>query len=571
MQYYSNGNYESALPLLRDLFYKSGLYYDQYFDVLLKLKNLGEAEKIVKKQLKAYPQNINFKVDYGRLLQEQGEQEKAKAWIKSITEKLPKDETEIRNLATAFYRNGGYDEAVKVLLQGREVLNKETVFTFDLISLYRFQKNKEMLVSEYVNALQHNIEIINQAQNTFAGLFEKPGDYESLKQSLIDALQRNPQNIALTELLLWTYTQTRQYNLALKQTIALDKRLKEDGERVYDYTFTLIENKAFEQAIEALNYLTAKGKENRFYIPAKIQLINIKTGLLEEGNYKPQDLTLLEQDFTALISEFGKSVKTAGAIKQLSHLKGFYLNKAPEAEQLLEDLLKTPGLPEETTGQIKLSLADIYILTGEVWDATLAYSQVEKQFPNTALAQEAKFRNAKLAYFQGDFNWSKAQLDVLKSATSQLIANDALNLGLLIAENLASPQDTLALKAYANADLLTFKNKLIEALSALGEIEKTFAGTSLADDILMAEAKIFLKQKQPEKAATHLKTIADNYAYDLWADDALFMLAELCEHDLKSPEKAKEYYQKLLSNYPGSILINDARKRFRILRGDKTE
>jgi outer membrane protein assembly factor BamD (BamD/ComL family) len=230
-----------------------------------------------------------------------------------------------------------------------------------------------------------------------------------------------------------------------------------------------------------------------------------------------------------------------------------------------------PGLPEETIGQIKLALADIFILTGEVWEATLTYSQIEKQYRNTALAQEAKFRNAKLAYFQGDFNWAKAQLDVLKSATSQLIANDALNLSLLIAENLSSPTDTPALKAYANADLLAFKNKLPEALSALGEIEKKFAGTSLADDILMAEAKIFLKQKQSEKAAGYLQSIIDNYAYDLWADDAFFMLGDLYEQDLKMPEKAKEYYQKLISGYPSSILANEARKRYRILRGDKIE
>jgi hypothetical protein len=40
---------------------------------------------------------------------------------------------------------------------------------------------------------------------------------------------------------------------------------------------------------------------------------------------------------------------------------------------------------------------------------------------------------------------------------------------------------------------------------------------------------------------------------------------------LGDKEKAKIYYQKIITDYAGSLYINEARRRFRLLRGDKNE
>ena len=215
-----------------------------------------------------------------------------------------------------------------------------------------------------------------------------------------------------------------------------------------------------------------------------------------------------------------------------------------------------------------MELGDIYILTGEVWEAALIYGQVEKQFANEPVGQEAKFKNARLSYFQGDFDWAKAQLDVLKASTSQLFANDALNLRLLISDNLQNESDTSALRIYSRADMLLFKNQPENALITLDSINKQFPSNSLADDILMAKAKIYLKQNNFTSATSELQKIINDYSFDLWGDDALFMLAELYENNLKDNEKAKTYYQKIITDFPGSLYVVEARKRFRALRGD---
>jgi tetratricopeptide (TPR) repeat protein len=570
-QYFKTGEFDKAAAIYKKLFAKTKnlSYYDPYFISLLRTRQYDEAEQLTYKLAKNYPENYNYAVDLGRVYQERGQQEKSADWYNDLIKGLPVNEFAIRDLSAAFYRAEAFDYSVKALLAGRKLMNDQNAFAFDLISLYRYQKDKVMLIQEYLNFLVINPDMLTQAENTLSAIFENNADYDLLKNALLHRLQKDPQNIPYAELLTWQFIQQKQFDMALKQTLALDRRLKENGERVYELSQLLLSNNAYDQTIEALNYLAAKGPGSEYYIPAKTDLINTKSKLLTANKYTIADLAALEKDYISLLSEFGRSPNTSFAIRQLANLQAFYLHKTKEAETEMENLLQTSGLPKTITGQTKLELGDIYILTGEVWEAALIYGQVEKQFANDPIGQEAKFRNAKLSYYQGDFDWAKAQLDVLKSSTSQLFANDALNLSLLIADNLQNETDTGALKKFASADLLIYKNEAEKALSILDSINILFPKNSLADDILMAKARIYLKNNTINEAVVQLQKITDIYSADLWGDDAVFMLAEIYETKLNQPEKAQQFYQKIITDYPGSLYVIEARKRFRHLRGDK--
>jgi len=574
LQYFQNAEYEKAAAIYEKLFSKPAnafTYYDQYLNTLIKIKKYDEAEKVVKKMIKIAPENYAYQVDFGRILQEQGQQTKANEWYNNIIKNLPDNEVAIREISIAFYRSSAYDFAIKTLLQGRKVLKDESLFGYDLISLYRFQKNKPMLIQEYLSFLgpsDTENSILAQAKNAFSTLLDTPEDFDLLKISLLRKIQKEPQTTAFTDLLAWVYIQQKEYSLALKQIISLDKRLKEDGERIYEFASTLIASKAYDAAIEALNYLVARGSTSQFYVTAKIQLLNCKNQLLTSGKFAQSDLLQLEQDYLSLINEFGKTTNTVFAMRQLASLQAFHLHKVKEAEQLLENALKVPNLPPSVIAPIKLDLGDIYILTNEPWEAALMYGQVEKQFANEPNGQEAKLRGAKLSFYQGEFTWAYAQLKVLKSSTSQLTANDALNLSLLIQENTETLADSNALKKYAYADLLVFKNETPKALLVLDSIHTLFPGNSLEDDILMTKARIYLKQDNVTEAVNQLRLITQNYKFDIWGDDAWFMLGDIYENKLQDKEKAKECYEKIINEYPGSILATEARKRFRNLRGD---
>ena len=571
MQYFQTGEFEKAAILYEKLFNrtKNISFYDPYFNSLLKLKQFNEAEKLSRNLLKNNPGNFTYSVDIGRIYQEKGDQEKATEWFNSLIRAMPANEFAIKDLAITFYRAEAYDFSIRTFITGRKLLNNENAFNYDLLSLYRFRKDKPNLIQEYINLLSTNPEALPQAQSVLGSILEGSEDFNQLRTSILRRLQKEPQSIVMTEFLTWQYIQQKDFDMALRQIFALDRRLKEDGNRVFDLSRLLISNQAFDQAIESLNYLISKGVENNYYIPAKIELLNVKTRQLTSIKFSKENLIHLENDFNSLLNEFGRSSGTVFAIRQLANLQAYYLGKPVAAVQQLEKLLELNGLPSQIIGQIKSDLGDIYILTGEVWEAALLYGQLEKAYPNEPLGQEARYKNARLAYYQADFIWAKAQLNVLKSSTSQLIANDALNLNLLISDNLQNETDTAALKKYANADLMIFKNQSDQALTILDSISVLFPGNTLADDIFMAKSKIFIKNNEFNQAIGQLMGIIENYPTELWGDDAVFILADIYETQLNQPAKALELFQKIITDFPGSLYVIEARKRFRKLRGDK--
>jgi tetratricopeptide (TPR) repeat protein len=571
MQYFQSGDFEKAGILYEKLFNrtKNTSFYDPYFNSLLKLKQFNEAEKLSRSLLKSNPDNFTYSVDIGRIYQEKGDQEKALEWFNTLIRTMPANEFAIKELAITLYRAEAYDFSIKAFMTGRKLLNNENAFNYDLLSLYRFRKDKPNLIQEYINLLSTNPEALPQAQSVLGNILEGSEDFNQLRTSILRRLQKEPQSIVMTEFLTWQYIQQKDFDMALRQTFALDRRLKEDGNRVFDLSRLLISNQAFDQAIESLNYLVSKGVNNNYYIPAKIELLNVKTKQLTSIKFSKENLINLENDFNALINEFGTSQGTVFAIRQLANLQAYYLEKPAIAAQQLEKLMEINGLPSQIIGQIKSDLGDIYILTGEVWEATLLYGQLEKAYANEPLGQEARYKNAKLAYYQADFIWAKAQLNVLKSSTSQLIANDALNLNLLISDNLQNETDTAALRKYAYADLMIFKNQPNKALTILDSIPVLYPGNLLADDVFMAKSRIYIKNNEFNQAIKQLMGIIENYPTELWGDDAVFILADLYETKLNQPDKALELFQKIITDFPGSLYVIEARKRFRKLRGDK--
>jgi hypothetical protein len=71
----------------------------------------------------------------------------------------------------------------------------------------------------------------------------------------------------------------------------------------------------------------------------------------------------------------------------------------------------------------------------------LLYSQVEKSNKEQPIGYEAKLRNAKLSYYKGDFELAQGPSGYSEDGHLPRIANDAMDLSLLIKDNMA--MDTL--------------------------------------------------------------------------------------------------------------------------------
>ena len=567
-QFFDNGEYDKAYTLFKQLYQSkngSDLYYQDYLNVLIKLKQFPEAEKIILKKTKEEPK---FLFDLGLLYQEKGDLAAADKIYEAIIQKMSPNQFSISDVANSFYGINNYDYAIKTFLEGRKLLKDDFAFIYELINLYRFKKMKDALTLESLKILDQQAELLPMVKSNLSRTYDSTEDYETLRNLLLKKIQKDPQNTVLIDLLAWQYIQQKQFDLALIQYIALDRRTQGNGGKVFSLANILEENKAFETAQKAYQYLIDKGSQTPYYISARVALLKNKTRQLDENGNTKEDITALVNGYQSLLTEYGSNVQTIFAIRELAQIKAYYQNDLAAAQELLEGILNFPSINPQTLAAVKLDLANIYILNNERWEAALLYGQIEKSLSNEPIAQEAKFKNAKLSFYNGDFTWAKAQLDVLKASTSQLIANDALDLSLLLQDNLAFDTTGNALKVYAKADLYKFTNQTEKALVLLDSISILFPQTDLLDDVTMMKAEIYLQNKNYPKAAETFKNLISQFPGSIWIDDAYFKLATLEEEYLNDKENAQKHYQELMQNYAGSLYVIEARKRFRFLRGD---
>ena len=569
-QYYQEGAFEKAAVILQKIFdtRRDDQTFDSYFTALLRIRKYDEASALIRKLIAQYPQKPLYKIALGRVYLESGKAEQAHALFDEAITQLPSNEAIIRETANNFFQFEAYDKAIRTFLQGRKLLHNERAFSYELINIYRFQKDKSALINAYLDVLPGMPDMLAQAQNAFSSVFESKADYQLLHSALLKKLQKNPDSDVYNALFIWQLLQQQEYELALRQLIAQDKRLHDDGSLLYNTAETFVRNKAYSSAIKAYDYLLSKGKESTYYLPSQIQLVNARFELALMGKQDRQTIEALAAQFSAIVDEYGKTPQTLFALQRWAYLQAYYLNDRKKAIEGLEACLAIAGIAPFDAARLKMELGDTYLLTGQPWEAALLYEQVTKAFESQAIGQDAKFRSAKLAFYQGDFAYAKAQVDVLKTSTSQLMANDALDLSLVLSDHLQNQQDSLALAGFARAELARFSHQAPRALQLLDSLMQHNPQTSLTDDILMRKGQVYLELGEWQKAANTWASLLAGYASSIWADDALFMLAELCENQLQDTEKARAYYQQLFNTYPDSLFSAEARKRYRNLSAE---
>lgn len=571
--YLSTNEFEKAADVYERIFSKnpqSSYAYENLLSCYLKINKFDDAEKLVKKQIRKNEGSPYYMVDLGYVYKKANATEKSKKQFDDIINRLKGSETQTIETANAFQKRFELDWAIATYLKARKINgNNHQLFCIPLANLYSEKKETKLMLDEYLNALQNNPMFAEEVQGHLQLYLENDTDYDLVKQALLKKSKEFPGNDAYSEMLIWVYVQRKDFDNAFIQTKALDKRYKEEGRRLIDLGYLAISNEKFDAAAPIFSYVTSIGKEKPFYINSRLGLLEAKNKkIFYSGNYTDLDLKTLEKDYYDFLAEFDRNYFSASAERELARLQAYYLHNFTSSIELFHELINMPRIDKRFVAECKLELGDIYILKGEEWEAMLLYGQVDKDFLEEPLGQEAKFRNARLSYYLGEFEWARAQLDVLKTATTQLIANNALELSLLIQDNtLDSMEEPLLM--FAKADLYYFQNKTQKALEVLDSINLIYPRHSLDDEILYKRAEIFLKQRDYAKSTAYLEQLLKEHGTDILGDNALFMLATITEKNIGDKPKAMKLYEEFIEKYPGSFFLTEARKRFRMLRGDQ--
>ncbi len=562
-EYFRKGEYEKSANIYKNLFEKNP--YNSYYllrliDCKQQLEEFQIAEDLIEKQLENQPSQLQYLVELGYNYQLQHETKKANSYYQKAIDQLEKNKYSAYTIAKTFHENHLLDFALQAYKKATE-LNPESNFTFQIASIYGEKGDMHNMFDTFLNAIDVDEKYVKTVVR-FAGKYITDDSEDSnnklFKNLVLKRNQTNPKD-AWNQILSWLFMQQKDYFKAFIQERALYNRTQETLEKIEEIGEIAFGNNDFNTAKKIFNYIVDKSVY-------EIEKLYAQRYLLEIDMKSSVDNSAIEKKFDELFSVYGKSINTVEIQVLYADFLTFNKNNPSEAISSLKNTLKLP-VNKFQKGMIKLKLGDVLVFNNKFNEALINFSQVQTSLKNHVLAQQARYKVAQTSYFKGDFDWAETQLKVLKGSTSQLIANDALDLSLVIADN--SVQDSLktALKLYAKADLLTYQNKNKETIVILNEILENHKGHAIEDEALMKQASIYERLEEYENAENNYLKITALNAEDILVDDAYYRLAEL-HHKQNNIEKAKEYYQKIIFDFPSSIHLVDARKKYRKLRGD---
>ncbi len=575
-EFYSAGEYSKATQLFEELYEEnaSDYYYRYLLYCYVQLEDFRQAEKLVKRAKKNTGKVYKEFSDLGYIELKKGDAKKANKLFSKAIKELPANKGAIVQLANDFRSRGQTDLAEETYFTGKKLLGEEYGFESELGYLYYYLEQYDKMTNAYLELLLIKPEQMKIVQYRIQNAFRRDKEdqiYPYLKQELLTRIKKYEDANQYSELLLWLSIQRKDFNIAVIQAKALDRREGAEYFRVFDLAQVMMSNGAYTQSIAALEFIISRpGAKDEVYFPeAKQSLLAAKYGNLRmENNPSQEEIDELSQEFLSTLDQMGRFRFTVPMVMEYAELLTYYQNQAEKAIEELNILVEHPGLNKSEKAPVKLLLGDIYLLNDNPWEATLLFSQVEKDFKDDEVGFEARLKNAKLSFYIGEFDWAKAQLDILKAATGKRIANDAMNLSLFIAENLDADSSTRALEYYGKADLLYLRKKDSLALQTLDSIFMLSLYHDIFDNVWMKQSEILLASHNYEEAKILLEKIVDQYPDGLLADDAIWTLAKIEQEKLSNEEKASEWYKKILTDYPASIYTNDARKVFRTLRND---
>ncbi len=571
-EYYGQGQYDKAQKLYEELaknYTNIPLIHNNYFFLLLEKADYAKSEKYLKKLIKRFPKNWYYRLDLGLLMFNRDGETRADSYFRDVIDQIKFENYLVSITADYFVNKQLTQYAILTFTEGRKSLNNPYLFSLEMANIYRIMNEKDKMVEEYLNYVIQNPSNLNAVKNTLQNLLSKPDELASLELLLFDKIQQYPESEIFGELLIWVNLQQKNFYGAFMQARAIDRRTQSQGARTLNIGLIALDNNDFNNAIKIFSYLIQTYPGSHNYLLSKMYLIrSYEQRVRNTYPIDEREIRNLISDYNQFINELGVSRNTLEALRNKALLHAFYLDEKDSAIQILQKIIDTPRANPTIKAKSKLDLGDIYLLIDQAWESTLLYSQVEKSNKEENLGYTAKLKNAKLSYYKGDFKLAEEHLDILKQATTREIANDAMSLSLLIKDNTALDSSDYALQQYANIELLMYQNKTKEGLEEIDGMLTHMPYHSLHDELLWLKASVYKKSGNFKNSLDLLQQIVDNYGTDVLGDDAYFSIADIYDRQLNNKEEAMEYYRSFLTQYPGSVFVAEARKRFRELRGD---
>lgn len=570
--FFRKGEYEKAIMLYEPLLESNPIRQD-YFKSLLtcyqQLEKYEEADQLLNRQLENFQNQIYLYVELGYNRQLQGKPEEAKVYYEKSMEFIEENPSYAFVIGRTFRQNHLLDYALRTYKRAKE-LNPNLNTEISEAQIYGERGDIDKMFALYLDLVDKNDNYYSTAQR-FMGSFVSNDKNDAnnimLRRQLLKRAQAEPKN-SWNILLSWLFMQQGDFDKALIQEKSLYRRNPGNAERIEEIGRLAYEYDDLETSKQAFEFIRSLEDQNGLdpdaLLRADIYLLQIENKWITSD----EDRERLNAKYLELIAQYGRNLESLVLQVAYAEFLTYSFDAPDQAIEILRNALKLkPPKPER--GMLDMTIADIQVFSGEFNQALVMYSKIQYDFKNSPLAQEARFKVARTSYFKGDFAWAQNQLKVLKSSTSQLIANDAMKLSLKISNNFDKDSLNEGLRLFAKTELLEFQRKYEPALDTLSLVLQEHKGRAIEDDALLKQGALLTTVGDYRGGENSLLNLLSTYPESLLIDECLFSLAKLYEDHLNEIDKAKEMYERIIFEYPSSIYLVEARKAFRRLRGDE--
>lgn len=563
-EYYRRGECEKAIQEYQSLLRKQKdhllLVYTTYSECLRNMQRYKEYEALVNEAIKLAPEQPSFWLDLWALYRKEENTRKADRLFQQFSERFSRDYTQASQVVRRLMEMQEWYYTRQFILQCRKSIYRY-VFAIEMADIYAVEKNYEGSLQEYLLLLHNDAGQVDMVKNVLQEQLDNEVLLNLVEKKLIELSQRYPDEHVFSDLLAWLYLQRGDYDTAFVLLKATDKRFQLGGQQLFQTAMTLYYNQAYAAADQYFSYIKKQYSSSYLSYAAARYSISCKEAFLKQQLNPSKDaLSKIAHEYEEIIRMGKGRSEIKEAYTSLAFLYANFLEKPDTALRLLDEAIQIYNRESEFVAWVKIQKADILLLLDQPWEAGLLYAQVEKDVKDTPVAYEAKLRRAKLFYYTGNFELAKEYFDILKAATSRQIANDAMQISLLISEN--EQQDSLhtPLHVYARADLLFFQQQYQKAYQLLDSLKQHAVAHPIVDDVIWLQATILKQSRNYEQAVRYYQKIVEEYAYEIWADDALFELVNIYFYRLQDSEKAYYYAIELLKKHPDSIFVSQTRK-----------
>lgn len=566
-QYFREGDFKKSAALYEKLLERQPGRMDYADGLIASWQQLEEYEKAKKLLLQRTQSKRVFPtllVDLGYNYSLQGQSEEANDYYQQALARIQDNPNLGYSLGYRFQNYSLLNEALQAYATAME-LNPQLDYTYQMARIYGEQGDLPNMFATYLELIDRKPASSPNVLRALEGFIKEDPEYENnltLRRLLLEKVQ-STRDLLWNELLSWLFVQQRQYRQAFSQEKAIFRRGNSPNlQRLQGLAVLAKKGQQPEVAKDIYTFILKESTDPGVLLQARLKLIDLKLDTDKEPDFKN-----IQREYRELLEIHGFQSESLPLMVAYADFQATYLDRYDSAIELLK---KGDEIPLSRYGEarLKMALADILVMDERFDEALITYTQVQNRVKNDLLGQEARFKVARTSFFKGDFDWALVQLKVLRGSSSQLIANDAMQLSLLISDNSQEDSTRTALKKYAHANLLAYQGKKSESIEALEQIIRVHKGETIEDEALLRQAQLLETEGQLERARLNYEKIIAFFPRDILMDDALYALGELYRNELGEPDKAMAQYERIIFNHEDSYFYPMARQHYRTLRGD---